>query len=225
MIQKLRKVTIEIVNELNAAYKNLQSATTNDEKEAITNRIFQIDREYNWYDIPFEKNGRLGIKDAIGKVIVPAKFDDYIETYTSDSRPEAMPMVLNGKAVLVRTDGSGDVMPGTECEDITAVAFSPFFAMHKGGKIALFNANGKMILDYICKECPEFGGGLATYEVDGKVGVVYTTGVVLPARFDEIDSSEPYSFLSVRIRDVWGYVDKRGFFTGNKKEAFWGSPR
>ena len=196
-----KRLTQEVINELHEAEERLATATGT-EWDALAERIQQINTEYNWYDMPFEENRSIGIKDALGKVIVPAKFDDYIETYTSDSRPEAMPMVLNGKAVLVRTDGSGDVMPGTECEDITAVAFSPFFAMHKGGKIALFNANGKMILDYICKECPEFGGGLATYEVDGKVGVVYTTGVVLPARFDEIDSSEPSSFLSVQISDV-----------------------
>ena len=218
-----KRLTQEVINELHEAEERLATATGT-EWDALAERIQQINTEYNWYDMPFEENRRIGIKDALGKVIVPAKFDDYVETYNLNFRRASVAMELNGKDVLVKTDGSGEVLPGTECDAIVSMPFSHYFAMYKGGKFAIFAANGKMYVDFICTSCSDFSNGLAVYEADGKKGVIYTNGTVLPAKFDEIDSPELESCLSVRVGDEWGFIDQDGNFTTDDEEAFWGCP-
>ena len=220
MTENKKKSTEEIVKELKEAEKRFEKAT-GAEWEALAERIHQINTEYNWFDMPFEENGRMGIKDALGKVIVPAKFDDYIETYTPFFRSGAMPMIINGKAVLVKTDGSGDVLPGTECDKIFLMPFSPYFALYKGDKFAIFASNGKMFVDFVCDNCTEFSNGLAVYTANGKEGAIYNNGAVLPAKFDEFGSPELDSFLCVRVGEEWGYVDKDDNFTTDEEEAFW----
>ena len=66
-----------------------------------------IDR-YDWYDTIYEENGKYGTKDATGKVLLPAQYDSIGELchkiYCGDIPRVAK---MNGKAGLVKPDGSG----------------------------------------------------------------------------------------------------------------------
>ena len=70
-----------------------------------------IDR-YDWYDTIYEENGKYGTKDATGKVLLPAQYDGIGELchkiYCGDIPRVAK---MNGKAGLVKPDGSGIALP------------------------------------------------------------------------------------------------------------------
>lgn len=69
-----------------------------------------IDR-YDWYDTIFEKNGKYGTMDTTGKVLLPAQYDGIGELchkiYCGNIPRVAK---LNGKAGLVKPDGSGEAL-------------------------------------------------------------------------------------------------------------------
>ena len=46
--------------------------------DLVNVRSLYIDR-YDWFDMVFEENGKLGLKDIKGDVVVPAKYDGFQE--------------------------------------------------------------------------------------------------------------------------------------------------
>ena len=94
------KATTNVENKPKATVKNLQFVENLDKLIDITEkaeesgkategrhrssydlvniRSLYIDR-YDWFDTVFEENGKLGLKDIKGDVVVPAKYDEFQE--------------------------------------------------------------------------------------------------------------------------------------------------
>lgn len=181
--------------------------------------------QFDWYDYPFYEGGKCGIKNVLGKVLVPCEFDDYVELFSYFAHCGAIPMKRGDVEVLVKDDGSGDVVPGTEYPEINAAFGSPFFEFWKGDLLGFIDAEGRVLVDAVCDQYYEFTNGVAAYHVaGGKWGAVLVSGDVLPAEFDAIDMPEAGEWLHVKKGGKWGFVTEEGCFTLSEAEAYWGVP-
>ena len=85
-----------------------------------------IDR-YDWYDTIFEKNGKYGTMDTTGKVLLPAQYDGIGELchkiYCGNIPRVAK---LNGKAGLVKPDGSGEALTPFVYDSISYMLIEPY---------------------------------------------------------------------------------------------------
>ena len=90
-----------------------------------------IDR-YDWYDTIFEKNGKYGTKDTTGKVLLPAQYDGIGELchkiYCGNIPRVAK---LNGKAGLVKPDGSGEALTPFVYDSISYMLIEPYYTVKK----------------------------------------------------------------------------------------------
>lgn len=225
--------TIEVLNRLNELdeqmsqmYNTLADQIISDEERetyfSLYNEKMKIFNEYNCFDQAFVENGRYGVKDIFGKVIIPALFDDYVELFHYDFRRSAIPMVHEGKTVLVKTDGSGDIIPGTQYDSIHYASYTPYYRMWKNGKFGLMTADGKVFIDCICDEYFEPLNGVSVYRSGDKWGLIDMSGNVVAPIFDEIIDPEPDEWVKVRIGEAIGYVDENGNFTTDEDESCWG---
>ena len=106
------KPTIEIINrfdELDAQITTFDDKTDSNTSTNVLQEYYNLMYKYDWYDNVFEENGKKGLKNVKGEVVVPATFDDILmpEPYYYPSLPA--PVVKEGKAGLVKRDGQGTV--------------------------------------------------------------------------------------------------------------------
>lgn len=217
-LDKKPRATKAILDELKEL--NLRAKTSQDWGE-----INFFTQQYDWYDYPFYEGGKCGVKDVLGNVLVPARFDDYVTLFNYFSHCGATAMSLDGREMLVKTDGSGDVIPGTEYDEINSAEGSPFFEVWKGDVLGFVDSEGNVLVEPSCDQYYEFTNGAAAFHVkDGKWGVLFISGDVLKAEFDAVDMPEAGDWLHVQQGGKWGYVTEDGRFTTSEDEAYWGIP-
>lgn len=224
--------TIEVLNKINELDERMKQMRSCNDREDICDKVrdeyFSLFNEksklfddYNWFDQAFVENGRYGVKDVLGETIVPAMFDNYVELFHYNFRLSAIPMVLDGKTILVKADGSGDVIPNTEYDSIHYASYTPYYRMWKDGKFGFMASDGTVYVDCICDNYYEPVNGLASYQSGGKWGLIDMLGNVTAPIFDEIIDPEPEESVKVRVGDNIGFVDKNGNFTIDDEEAYW----
>ena len=81
---------------------------------------------YDWLDEVFEENGKKGLRNIRGEVVVPAIYDDFCMP-----RPYYLPMLLVGakkgdKVALVKRDGKGTPSTDFEFHYVEPIPFTPF---------------------------------------------------------------------------------------------------
>ena len=95
-------------------------------------RTRYVDR-YDWYDTTFEKDGKYGTKDVTGSILLPAQYDGIGELchniYCGDIPRVAK---LNGKAGLVRPDGSGIALTPFVYDSISYMLIEPYYTLRMG---------------------------------------------------------------------------------------------
>lgn len=174
------KSTTIVVNKPKATVKNLQfvkkldniiddieKAEENDEViegnrrssyDLVMIRSQYIDR-YDWYDTIFEKNGKYGTKDATGKVLLPAKYDGIGELchkiYCGNIPRVAK---LNGKAGLVKPDGSGEALTPFVYDSISYMLIEPYYTVKKDGKLGIIGKDGHVIAPCMLDEITHANG-------------------------------------------------------------------
>lgn len=86
---------------------------------------------YDWSDEVFEENGKKGLKNVKGEVVVPAIYDNYgiLEPYYLKLRPVAAQ--LDGKVALVERDGKGTPYTDFEYHYIEPILFSNLYVVWK----------------------------------------------------------------------------------------------
>ena len=81
---------------------------------------------YDWLDEVFEENGKKGLRNVRGEVVVPAIYDSFCMP-----RPYYLPMLLVGakkgdKVALVERDGKGTPHTDFEFHYVEPIPFTPF---------------------------------------------------------------------------------------------------
>ncbi len=206
---------IERVNFLKSEIEKLDCATK------LFTEFENLRKEYQWWDIVFEENGKKGLKDVSGKIRVPAIYADFpiLLPYT---RWRSVPVIAQneqGLYGLVKVDGSGDAITDFEYEYLSFEQWSGLFVAAKDGLCGIMNHQGQLLvpceLDGVCREIPINGHILVTLgEKQGIYNYVYD--LYIKPIYDEIDMKDDKVY--VRLGDQWGYLDEEGNFIDENDE-------
>lgn len=180
---------------------------------------------YNWMNIEFEVNGKIGLKNCLGEQLLSPIFDEFEIT-------AQYPLVIgqlisaqfNEKWGVIKLDGGDGVwVIDPEYDYIDCPSIDTKF--RKNGKFGIMNVYTKewilpLFCDYIHggKNALFFGTGITWYEINDKLGLVIYNGDYTEAIYDEvcIDSELYYK---ARIGELWGYVAKDGQLVQERQNA------
>ena len=129
---------------------------------------------YDWSDEVFEENGKKGLKNVKGEVVVPAIYDNYgiLEPYYLKLSPVVAQ--LDGKVALVERDGKGTPYTDFEYHYIEPILFSNLYAVWKKEDLKHFALMvcGVVITPY---EIDDYGmpcDGVIPLAANGKKGLL-----------------------------------------------------
>ena len=116
--------------------------------ELVNNKrkmVFYLNRirdKYEQYHEVFEQDGKFGIKDHQGTVLIPAHYD-FLRTpyvYVDDLRTLPVIAQRDGKMGLILPDGNGTVVAPFVYDDIELRDEPPYFEATKDGETTLIEA-------------------------------------------------------------------------------------
>ena len=116
--------------------------------ELVNNKrkmVFYLNRireKYEQYHEVFEEDGRFGIKDHQGNILIPAHYD-FLRTpyvYVDDLRTLPVIAQRNGKMGLILPDGKETVVADFIYDDISLRDEPPYFEAWKGSEATLIEA-------------------------------------------------------------------------------------
>ena len=178
-------------------------------------------KEYQWWDIVFEENGKKGLKDVSGKVRVPAMYADFPTLYHYVHYRNVPVIAQNEQGLygLVKANGSGDAITGFEYEYMDLEKWSTLFVAAKDGHCGIMNHQGSLLmpceLDGVCREVPINGHILVT--LGDKKGIYnYAYALYIKPIYDEIEEKDDKVY--VRLGNQWGYLDEEGNFIDENDE-------
>lgn len=101
----------------------------------------RIKQMYVQYHEVFDENGKFGIKDSQGKVILSASYDFLRTPYVYVDDMRQMPVIAqkDGKMGLVLLDGHDTCVADFVYDDIQLRDEPPFFEARQGGKVTLLS--------------------------------------------------------------------------------------
>ncbi len=104
----------------------------------------RIKHTYIRYHSVFEINGKFGIKDHEGKVIIPAEYDFLRTPYVYVDDLSMVPVIAekNGKMGLILPDYKNTVVAQFVYDDIALRDKYPYFEAKKGKKKGILNTDG-----------------------------------------------------------------------------------
>lgn len=101
----------------------------------------------DWFTIVIEKDGKEGVMDLDGTVLVPPIFDKVAYTYSRIHVNANKPVVVvnNGKFGIVRADGTGELVLPCEHDFIRLTDLLHFFLVIDNGKAMFVSLLGKQL--------------------------------------------------------------------------------
>ena len=173
-----------------------------------------IDR-YDWYDTIYEENGKYGTKDATGKVLLPAQYDGIGELchkiYCGDIPRVAK---LNGKAGLVKPDGSGIALTPFIYDSISYMLIEPYYKVKKDGKLGIIGKDGHVIAPCIMDEITYPTGRCVVIRYGKKYGLVDrgVNNLYIAPQYDSIEFVDMKQPCTVMKDGVEGVINETGAF-------------
>lgn len=209
MTQK-KKPTPEQIQEFRRIYKTAVTSEDYDKVNAFTD-------EYDTFTCAFEENGMMGVKDAAGDVLVPAKFDDIAYTFADIFRDTAVAVVKAGKMALVKPDGQGTMLTDFVYDSIQFQ--DGFYFLVKEGKFGLATSGGHVVVPAEQDEVFYPINDLVVFTKDGKNGFAMLAGLITEAEYDDYELMDS-EYLKVFKDGMAGYIDANGNFTEDEDEMF-----
>ena len=191
-------------------------------KSAVTNEDLRnleaFASEYDTFTYVYEEDGKMGVKDAAGDVIVPAQFDDVAYTYADPFRGCAVPVLRSGKMALVRPDGKGTLL--TEFIYDSVQFQDCFLFLVKDDKFGLATSGGHVVVPAEQDEVFLPMNDLVMFTKDGKNGfAMLGTDLITEAEYEAFEMTDT-EYLQVVKDGVTGYIDADGHFTTDEDERF-----
>lgn len=214
-------------------YYVLFSAITEQEKRVL--HLLDTVSDFMWDDEPYRKNGKTGLKDCWGRVIASPKYED-CRGMSGEAFDDGGFLVDPQVCILVKDNGKwAMVRRNNELERVTDYSFDEvnppydgYYVTRIDNKYGLFTQSGIELLTTSMDDIyqPILDGEQLIwesehimYKKDGKYGILYGNGTHTRQLLDEF-ASEYGHHLSVRVGNEWGYLDKDGCFTRERKNAY-----
>ena len=179
-----------------------------------------FEEKYDLMTEIYEENGKFGVKDVAGEVLVPAIYDSIEDTHDDWGRFYPVPANLNGKMALVASDGKG-----TPCTEFIYDSISydhGYYFMEKDGKCGFADLDGYIYLpteaDVIYE--PEPYCDIVTYEVGEKQGFVSLGAKVATGALYDACEFDEEKYLVVSKDGAKGYLDISGNFTTDESRKY-----
>lgn len=230
-----KEVTKRIINRLDYILLELgknfrcEIELTVDMEEELLEEYNNYSEEYDIYDKVFESEGKKGVVNIVGKVLVPAMFKDFPSLNPYSPENDKMSVVacdFNDKYALVRCDGKGTPLCDFEYDMITFLPGSiNMFICEKRlcDKVVfgVLDGSGKIVvpceMDEIEDPSNRVGSTYVYFTKGNKIGFLTMGGCYIEPQFDDVDICP--KFLYVRKGDVGGFLSVDGeFIEENDKE-------
>ena len=210
IIAEMNKLSESYSSDSEAAYMKLGQEYSN------------LISEYDWLDEIFEENGKKGLKNVKGEIIIPAIYDDYCMLEPYFLKNKAVGAKLNGKMALVMRNGKGTPITEFEFKYIEPITFTQIYAVWKeedNKHFALMEA-GKVITPYELEGYDTPCDGAIILTANGKKGMLlfeqYEPTYIRP-EYDEIYDDGCGSLFTFIKDGVQGRVTLDGKFISDEE--------
>jgi len=159
--------------------------------------------------------GKYGTKDATGKVLLPAKYDGIGELchkiYCGNIPRVAK---LNGKAGLVKPDGSGEALTPFVYDSISYMLIEPYYTVKKDGKLGIIGKDGHVIAPCMLDEITHANGRCLVIRSGNKYGLLDRTcnDLYIAPQYDKVEFVDMEQPCTVTKDDVEGVINESGDF-------------
>lgn len=198
----------DVAQQLVDNYK-IARGRTEEESENALRVVREITDKYNTMTRVFEENGKMGMKDILGKVIVPAAYDDFAYTYEWRCPMPTIPALRDGKYGVVKTDGTGEELTPFVYDELELLRpwFYGFLYKKDGSdRWGIMMRDGTELTDCIIDMCYEPDQSFV-FVSDGKMGIWQYENWIIPPIYDDIDiEDEPQDPILFTLNGVKGYV-------------------
>lgn len=173
---------------LSAKMKELNDEESQLECIPYKKEYYEYLEKYDWSDIVFEENGKKGLKNVKGEIVVPAIYDDFTMLLPYFNKSE-IGAKHDGKVGLVKRDGKGTPVTPFEFQYIEPIYFLPIYAVWKPEDLhhfAIMAAN-TVITPYEIEDYDMPAYGIIPLFANGKKGLLIIDNLVyVKPEFDEI---------------------------------------
>ena len=209
--------TPEIKKEYDELQAKYRQAVENDIEsgQSYIEKMSDLENKYNWFGIVFEENGKKGVKDVGGTILVPAIYDDIAFTYDyCYFRGLPIAVVKDGKLGLVTSDGKGTPLSEFDFDTISMMECHSYYILGKSEekKCKVVDHKGNTVVDFGADKVYDDTQSVI-YEQDGKFGMVSLTfGMHIPPIYDEIIDEGQDSLYTFVKDGVSGYLTEENVF-------------
>lgn len=170
------------------------------------------------------ENGKKGLRDVCGNMLIGPQFDDIPELYSCFERCRLIPVILNNRYFLYDIKERKLLTRGYERIFRYFWAYMEYFVVVENGKKGILDGcdgteTTPIDLDEIY-DMPDPDGDVPVVK-NGKIGLLWGKTYTQPIFDDIILVSEEWT--RVKLNGKWGWVDGDGKFTTKKSKAGFGS--
>jgi len=151
----------------------------------------------------FSYDGKMGIIDSLGKVIIEAKYDFILNVFEDDGFQYHM-AVLNKKDIVL--NANGDIIIPPIFDDITP-SINGFFKVKKNGRYTFIDTMGLQMSSWF-KDTKYFRSKLAPVKVKNKWGFINTLGeLYIKPKYSKVTVFSETGQAAVKTNGKWGFID------------------
>lgn len=171
-----------------------------------------------------DDNGKKGLRDVCGTVLIEPQFDDFPELHTCFERSNLIPVVLDTQYFLYDIKKQKFLTKGYDRIFRYFWAYKEYFVAVENGKKGILDGfDGTEVTPIDLDEVysmPDPDGDVPVVK-NGKIGLLWGKIYTQPIFEDIFIESEEWT--RVKQNGKWGWVDGNGKFTLKKSDASFGS--
>lgn len=205
------KATSEILRVYNNMMAKADKLTDEKLRDEALAEAEKYKNGFDWSDVIFYEDGKAGVKNVLGEILVPAKFDKIAFTYCYFVKNMPYIVINHGNFGMVKSDGSGEMLAPCEYHEIAPLIYYGCFIVMADDYWGLINSNGHIVAPVEHDDIQILEDQFAVFRKDDKKGLyAFENDVYVSPEYDDIkhdDIDEPIKF----IRDgKTFYIDTEG---------------
>ena len=224
-MERLEKPSMEVINRLDEVLKRLEVLNWNEheyEVEKLHQENQQLSESYDWSDEIFEVNGKKGLKNVKGEIIVPAIYDDILEIIYYDETSRPIVAVKDGKKGLVLRDGKGSPITEFEFHHISHIMYtysSYVVTKEEDADHCAIMVYNKVVTPYEIDKIYDPCDGAIVVEKDGKSGLLSLEmgNIYVSPEYDDVYDDGYGSDWIFTKNGIEGRVTLDGKFVSNEE--------
>jgi len=183
---------------------------------SLNRRRAQILDSYDWSDQEFIENGKSGLMDCFGEVLIPAQYDEtWFRTNWFVPRDKPIACRKGDKWGIVMPDGKGTAISGFQYDNIFLEEYYTmwsFIIVKLDGRYGFIDTGGNPLTPLDIDEIFSPANDMGKVRRGEKYGFIYYNGDYIEPAFEEISFFDTDRFYHVKQDSRWGYVDKNKRF-------------